>query len=179
MAIINKDKDGNNVVTHEGHVLTSEWRSAGFGDEDRYALVYREEGDDIQFDWIMIDTTRFAPSNTIAEVDAPEVIKALWKQRQLEAQQRATARFEDARDHRPDQKGKFVFVTGGKKHKGKSGRITWIGPNKYARRVYGVFADKYNPNVYSLRVQTPDGEGFFVTGDQVAVIVEPIEGVNL
>lgn len=72
--------------------------------------------------------------------------------------------------------GKRVVVTDGKKYKGKIGIVRWHGVNKYsdafryADNAQSAMREITGKWGYRVRVETDNGESFFVDADKVEVV---------
>ena len=131
----------------------------GYDDSDFYAIVWDPSQKRIRR--IDYASTRYAGGGGCV-VDATDQAKAA-AEIAFEELLRARIRIQmEAEAAKPD-KGKVVVVTEGRKYKGLVGEVTWRGANKFQYK---------GPD--RLRVETKDGEAFFIGIGQVAVAeVEP------
>jgi hypothetical protein len=139
----------------------------GYDDSDFLALVPGPSGG---FVWVETGTTRFA-GGFIATVDATdEVIDAYeaWYTKHKDEANKAQA----AHDARKVGVGSKVQVIGGRKHKGKIGRVTWFGKDEYVRSKASTH--------YRIGITTVEGDRFFVPVRYVEVEVagEWVEPTN-
>ncbi len=143
------------LAAYAGRVLS--WREDnGYDDSDFYALV--QEGDG--FRWIMYASTRYHPGGYAATVDATPEVCAAYTAWYAEMSARAEAA-EEIRRQSEVSVGREVRIINGRKHKGKSGTVTWYGKCRYtsSRRIIA----------YRVLVETPEGDSFFCPADYCAV----------
>ena len=85
------------------------------------------------------------------------------------------------------RKGAQVWVTGGRKHKNKEGKVFWHGrdtfdrfPHRYHDSYQAQMSDCMGTYGFRVGIQTEDGEKFFVPGEQVTVLIscEGTEVIN-
>lgn len=139
----------------------------GYDDSDFYATVW--DADQQRFREIEYGTTRFWTYPNHANIDGtPEVME------RYKAHLEAVRQYGNESLHQIEiadpTVGKTVDVIGGRKHKGKTGRIFWRGANQF--RTY--YRNGYNrPDAMSnqrLGIETESGEKFFIPAEQVKVI---------
>lgn len=176
-----KDEHGEKLIEFVGATIAKRERN-GYDDSDFLALVETQEG---EYKWIEYATTRFATYDMYATIDATEEVKTRYTAYEKDRQARAKAAHADVEAHMP-RKGLFAIVTAKGKHAGKSGVITWVGPNKFDRThrymahyeglrkgmgIYDIGLD-CRTSALSARIQPEEGEGFFITCDKIDVIAE-------
>ena len=144
---MNKNYTGKVVATRENN---------GAYDSDFLALVETDEG---TFTWVTTGSTAYG-GGFVAQVDAtPDVLAryADFYETKKAAALTAQATYEEALV----KVGSTVRVDGGRKYKGKSGTVTWYGEDKFRSDRQATF--------FRAKVQTADGESFFVPADYLAV----------
>jgi hypothetical protein len=133
----------------------------GYHDSDFLALVPGPSGG---FGWVETGTTRFG-GGFVATVDATDdVIDAYeaWHDTKVAEVREAQAQY----DARKIGVGSTVRVIGGRKHKGKTGTVTWFGKDEYAR---SKIATHFRVGIVPT---DGDGERFFVPARYVEVEVD-------
>lgn len=128
-----------------------------YDDSDFCAFVETEPG---KFGTVEWGTTRCWTYLNGAEVDAtPEATERYWAWREEWDAKRAAER--EADEVTVARVGKAVTVTGGRKYKGVTGVVGWVGQVAYGRGP--------NAKTWRLRVDTDGGEKVFVALDQTTL----------
>lgn len=147
------------LAEYEGRILAMRERN-GYHDSDFSALVETAPG---KFTWIEYATTRFpCPWPMTAPLNATDEV--LDRYEAAQAADRESIRQElDRYNARSANKGATVRVTGGRKHKGKEGRVFWQGLDHYKSNRQGRW--------YRLGIQTGN-ERFYVDASYCEVLHE-------
>jgi hypothetical protein len=129
----------------------------GYQDSDFQALVKSGEC----FIWVTYASTSYGgPGGYMAAIDAtPEIVAeySAWYAKQM-------ARVQAAEVLNAEGKvtvGREVRIVAGRKHKGKTGTVTWYGPCQ--------FTSSSNVKAFRVGIQTAEGESFFCPADYCAV----------
>lgn len=135
-----KGDDGRRVVTeewttHEGLVVGAEFSRDVRVMSDIWAIGYFCEvfnPDTGEVETLRVSTCFELETvyGRVTAVDAPEAVLAAIKAKAAQAKAKASNRRALAR-HNEVTKGKTVVVKGGRKHVGATGKVFWIGANKF------------------------------------------------
>lgn len=144
---MNKEYTGKVVATREMN---------GAYDSDFLALVETDEG---TFTWVTTGSTAYG-DGFIAKVDATDDVLDRYADF-YETKYAAALAAQEAYEEALVKVGSTVRVDGGRKYKGKTGTVTWYGEDKFKSTQRATF--------FRAKVQTADGESFFVPADYLAV----------
>lgn len=195
MAIKTTKSDGTVTIEFVGAVI-SEREMNGYDDSDFYVTVEdTNEAGEYIYREIMVGTTR-GSMPVHAWVDATPEVLARHKAHQAKIAARARAAKADVDAHMPER-GKIAVVDGGRKHKGKSGRIFWVGADEgYARtHRYGdygsasmrsmahgfgiwIIANDCRDSAKRVGIETFAGEKIFVSAQYVDAFIDPADDVS-
>tara|TARA_A200000159_G_scaffold162672_1_gene187045 strand:+ start:34 stop:630 length:597 start_codon:yes stop_codon:yes gene_type:complete len=130
-------------VSHIGTTLYT-YEVNGYSDSDWYAVCLNEESSDLEH--IQFATTRFCSDGFSAEVDATEEVtlkafKIIEELKYNEILKSETAKVSEVCN------GSKVVVAKGKKSKGKSGIVFWIGaPKRFGYNVVRKAGVRFSDN---------------------------------
>jgi hypothetical protein len=144
---MNKNYTGQVIATRENN---------GAYDSDFLALIETDEG---AFTWVTTGSTAVG-GGFIAQVDATPDVLARYADF-YETKKAAALAVQAAYEQTLVKAGSTVLVTGGRKYKGKTGTVTWYGEDKFRSDRRATF--------FRAKVETADGESFFVPADYLAV----------
>lgn len=143
------------IITHKGHVL-KRWERNGYDDSDFNALVFIPEKD--EFKTIEYASTRYWTYNNGCSVDATDEVVFYAVKSVMNTGKLWLAAINE-RESKTVDVGKKITVHGGRKHRGKNGIVTWVGPSKF---------DKY---AITARVKDDsNGEFFYIDTEHLTVL---------
>jgi hypothetical protein len=140
-------KHKNGTITHVGLVHSISYTESTAMDsysKEIFALVYNIESEELEkvsLNGICQDSHWFEAT---AEIDLSDELRASYEAKK-EKQYQARIKAEEAKTFR---KGKLVTIVGGKKNKGQSGIIFWIGDCKFNRGTKNIGIDLGNEKVF-------------------------------
>ena len=146
-----------NEESYVGRVLEKYERN-GRDDSDFIAVVWDDETNGTKL--VEYDSTRHGGAgNAVVDATADVVKKA-----RLEMYRFHLYRIQEkyAKMALEPTKGKLIRVEDGRKYKGRTGKIFWIGVNE--------FKSTYGYTCYNVGVEQDDGSRFFVPIDYVKVL---------
>lgn len=151
------DKDGNATTSYEGCVLRlgTDWNSS-MDITSYYALVWDRETQRVKHVYYGSDFDG-GYGNGHATVDATDEVKsevlAHFTAKAESARQAIVESFEDT-----IARGDTVEVTGGRKFKGETGKVFWVGE-----------ADSFRGRARRVGIETADGGRIFVDAHQATI----------
>lgn len=156
-------------VTYEGAVLQKYERNM-YDDSDFLAVVWDEATQTIKH--VEYATTRAYTYDCSATVDAtPAVLEKVRAYIERSTWERWLE--DNAKIAANPWRGKEVTVTGGRKHKGESGVVFWVGADQFATRWNreAPICTEQDTSRHAKRVgiERPDGTRFYVPADQATV----------
>lgn len=173
VSIYEDRKEGDEVILNEeglpayikrfdaysvGRVAQVKERYHYIGDGDGWyageALVINDDGSSL---WVTCGRSGYSGAN-ISDINVDVAEELLTRKEQYDAEQARIKAISDANLEAYQRKpGRFAYVVGGRKQKGRSGRIFWAGTTRYGDSV-GIDDGK---------------ERFFTSAYNVQVVPEP------